>query len=104
MCTISADLSNLRGALERKIGAHGSVYWSLNCDVCIRFGGTELEAYLEWKERVSTLSMHQPLDLVDIRIYTREPHAPDPSSSSPKIQSKSLDETMATSLFCRVVV
>lgn len=32
---------------------HGIVYWSFKCEVCMRFGGTELEAYLEWKENVS---------------------------------------------------
>lgn len=50
VCTLSADLRGLEGALERKTGEEGSAYWSLKCDVCIRFGGTELEAYLEWKE------------------------------------------------------
>jgi hypothetical protein len=54
-CTIAADLKNLSGALEPRIGAHGSMYWRLYFDVCIRFGGTELEAYLEWEENVSLL-------------------------------------------------
>jgi hypothetical protein len=54
-CTIAADLNNLSGALEPRIGAHGSMYWRLYFDVCIRFGGTELEAYLEWEENVSLL-------------------------------------------------
>lgn len=52
-CTIEADLDNLSGALEQEVGIHGDSYWSLIFDVCIRFGGTELEAYLEWKENVS---------------------------------------------------
>ncbi|KAG9125789.1 hypothetical protein FRC07_006216 [Ceratobasidium sp. 392] len=38
------------GALERRIGAQGNMYWQLYFDICIRFGGTELEAYLEWEE------------------------------------------------------
>lgn len=50
-CTISADLANLSGALEPRIGVHGNKYWRLYFEVCIRFGGTELEAYLEWEER-----------------------------------------------------
>ncbi|KAJ1303482.1 hypothetical protein OPQ81_011669 [Rhizoctonia solani] len=50
-CTISANLTNLSGALEPRIGAHGNKYWRLYFEVCIRFGGTELEAYLEWEEK-----------------------------------------------------
>ncbi|KAG8699049.1 hypothetical protein FRC11_013985, partial [Ceratobasidium sp. 423] len=50
VCRISADLNNLSGALERRTGNGGRVYWYLAFEVCIRFGGTELEAYLEWKE------------------------------------------------------
>ncbi|QRW06686.1 hypothetical protein RhiLY_05685 [Ceratobasidium sp. AG-Ba] len=49
-CTIRANLSNLVGALERRIGLQGREYWRVNFDVCIRFGGTELEAFLEWEE------------------------------------------------------
>jgi hypothetical protein len=55
VCRITGNLSNLSGALERKIGQHGNPYWYLEFEVCIRFGGTELEAYLEWKEYVSKL-------------------------------------------------
>ncbi|KAJ1303485.1 hypothetical protein OPQ81_011672 [Rhizoctonia solani] len=50
VCRISANLNNLSGALERRTGNAGKVYWYLAFEVCIRFGGTELEAYLEWKE------------------------------------------------------
>ncbi|CAE6446619.1 Heat shock 70 kDa protein 12A OS=Homo sapiens GN=HSPA12A PE=1 SV=2 [Rhizoctonia solani AG-1 IB] len=49
-CTISANLTNLSGALEPRIGVQGNKYWRLYFEVCIRFGGTELEAYLEWEE------------------------------------------------------
>lgn len=49
-CTITADLSNLSGALERRIGVQERKYWRVHFDICIRFGGTELEAYLEWVE------------------------------------------------------
>jgi len=49
-CKITADLTNLSGALEPRIGIHGKMYWRLYFEVCIRFGGTELEAYLEWEE------------------------------------------------------
>ncbi|KAG8759783.1 hypothetical protein FRC11_001446 [Ceratobasidium sp. 423] len=49
-CTIRANLKNLQGALKSAVGSRGS-YWTLNYDVCIRFGGTELEGYMEWEER-----------------------------------------------------
>lgn len=62
VCTLSADLRGLEGALEKKIGDQGSAYWSLKCDVCIRFGGTELEAYLEWKENVSSFQQASMAD------------------------------------------
>ncbi|KAH7325425.1 hypothetical protein B0J17DRAFT_681320 [Rhizoctonia solani] len=49
VCTISADLRGLEGALERKVGLRGSDYWELEVSVCMRFGGTELEAF--WNGR-----------------------------------------------------
>ncbi|KAH7336828.1 hypothetical protein B0J17DRAFT_707236 [Rhizoctonia solani] len=53
-CTISANLSNMSGALEPRIGVSGNKYWRLYFEVCIRFGGTELEAFLEWEEKGTT--------------------------------------------------
>ncbi|KAB5590692.1 Heat shock protein HSP70 [Ceratobasidium theobromae] len=50
VCTITGDLRNVEDALERNIGLLGAEFWSLDVNVCIRFGGTELEANLEWKE------------------------------------------------------
>lgn len=55
VCTITANLNNLSGALEPNTGVHGRMYWSLDFDVCIRFGGTEWQAYLKWTEDVSGL-------------------------------------------------
>ncbi|QRV77741.1 heat shock protein 70 kDa 12B [Ceratobasidium sp. AG-Ba] len=49
-CTVTANLQNLSSALTRGLGLFGNTYWSLGFDVCIKFGGTELQAYLEWKE------------------------------------------------------
>ncbi|KAG8792440.1 hypothetical protein FRC12_006087 [Ceratobasidium sp. 428] len=49
-CTITANLTNLSGALQPAIGVRGKLYWILDFNICIRFGGTELEAYLEWDE------------------------------------------------------
>ncbi|CAE6485276.1 unnamed protein product [Rhizoctonia solani] len=50
VCTIRADMGNVRGALKAKTSSSGSKYWKLSFSVCIRFGGTELESYLEWME------------------------------------------------------
>ena len=52
VCTISADLSGLSGALKQRRGSDGT-YWTLTYKVGIQFGGTELQAYLEWREDVS---------------------------------------------------
>ncbi|KAG8717674.1 hypothetical protein FRC09_013911 [Ceratobasidium sp. 395] len=48
-CTVRADLTNLSGMLEPKTGHNGRKYWRLDYHICIRFGGTELEAYIEWE-------------------------------------------------------
>ncbi|CEL54213.1 Heat shock 70 kDa protein 12B OS=Homo sapiens GN=HSPA12B PE=2 SV=2 [Rhizoctonia solani AG-1 IB] len=49
VCLITADLRSLSGALEAKIGPRGT-YWGLLFWVCVRFGDTEISAYLEWEE------------------------------------------------------
>ncbi|KAH7336868.1 hypothetical protein B0J17DRAFT_665188 [Rhizoctonia solani] len=49
-CTIRANLKKLEGALKSGVGVNGSSYWTLSFSVCIRFGGTELESFLEWEE------------------------------------------------------
>ncbi|KAF8606720.1 hypothetical protein BDV93DRAFT_542387 [Ceratobasidium sp. AG-I] len=56
VCTIHTDLTSLSGALVANFGARGVKYWSLTFNVCVRFGGTELLAYLEWQEDGSTNS------------------------------------------------
>jgi len=53
VCDISADLSSLRGALQRQEGCHG-IYWILEFTIGIRFGGTEMEAFIEWEENGET--------------------------------------------------
>ncbi|CAE6514457.1 unnamed protein product, partial [Rhizoctonia solani] len=50
VCTITAELYDVEGALQRQIGLFGNVYWQLRIDVCIRFGTTELQAHLEWEQ------------------------------------------------------
>ncbi|KAG9103549.1 hypothetical protein FRC06_010034 [Ceratobasidium sp. 370] len=49
-CTITANLQNISNALTMGIGLHGGLFWVFEAEVCIRFGGTELQAYLEWEE------------------------------------------------------
>ncbi|CAE6494346.1 unnamed protein product [Rhizoctonia solani] len=53
VCLITADLRSLSGALEAKIGPRGT-YWGLLFWVCVRFGDTEISAYLEWEEAGET--------------------------------------------------
>ena len=53
-------MKHLSGALEEAVGIYGEAYWGLSFDVCVRFGGTELEAYMEWEENVSEI-MRIPL-------------------------------------------
>ncbi|KDN36965.1 hypothetical protein RSAG8_10499, partial [Rhizoctonia solani AG-8 WAC10335] len=50
VCTISADLKDAQGAMVMLNNRFGSQYWCFNFSVCIRFSGTELECFLEWKE------------------------------------------------------
>ncbi|QRW20294.1 hypothetical protein RhiXN_09269 [Rhizoctonia solani] len=52
-CTVRANLKNLQGALQSSVGPNGNRYWTLRYQVCIRFGGTELEGYMEWEEKGS---------------------------------------------------
>ncbi|CAE6485381.1 unnamed protein product [Rhizoctonia solani] len=50
VCTVVTDLSGMRGMLQQRRGKYGDPYWVLRYDICIRFGRTELEAFLEWTE------------------------------------------------------
>ncbi|KAG8717706.1 hypothetical protein FRC08_006898 [Ceratobasidium sp. 394] len=53
-CTITADLDGLRNILQTHRTAKGVQYWSLSFNVCIHFGRTELQAFLEWTENGTT--------------------------------------------------
>ncbi|CAE6366024.1 unnamed protein product [Rhizoctonia solani] len=52
--TVVTDLSGMCGNLKERLGPHHSQYWTLHFDICIRFGRTELEAFLEWEENGAT--------------------------------------------------
>lgn len=54
VCQIQADLSGLSGTLQEKKGATGP-YWTIDYDLAIKFGGTELQAFVQWTERVRFL-------------------------------------------------
>ncbi|QRV82821.1 heat shock protein HSP70 family protein [Ceratobasidium sp. AG-Ba] len=50
VCTISANMQELEGALDPNYDMFG-LYWELHFRVCIQFGDTELKAYLEWVDK-----------------------------------------------------
>jgi hypothetical protein len=56
LCTITADLSRLRSSLTMQDGANGARFWKVSFKVCVLFGGTRLQARLQWMEGVSTWS------------------------------------------------
>ncbi|ELU36223.1 hypothetical protein AG1IA_09748 [Rhizoctonia solani AG-1 IA] len=64
-CTIKANLRNLEGALMAATGSHGSRYWNLSFEICIRFGGTEIESFLEWVEHVGIFHFALPRTTVN---------------------------------------
>jgi hypothetical protein len=51
LCTMTADLTGLRGSLRRQAGPSG-VYYKVDFEVAVRFGGTQLQATIQWKEGV----------------------------------------------------
>jgi hypothetical protein len=62
LCTLKADLSSLAGALQPQNGKKrifkkdGNPFYRVDYDVCVYFGGTQLRANLQWKDKVSTLA------------------------------------------------
>ena len=55
LCTIEADLSGVPLLPQPKVAGQGSFY-SVDCDIILLFGLTELKAQLAWQENVSRLS------------------------------------------------
>jgi hypothetical protein len=51
LCTLRADLSGLRGSLKRLMGPDAP-YYRVDHEVVVRFGGTQLQATIQWKEGV----------------------------------------------------
>lgn len=52
LCTITADLACLFSLLQEQSGPNGEKYWMITFQVCVIFGGTQLKAFLQWKEGV----------------------------------------------------
>ncbi|KIM25133.1 hypothetical protein M408DRAFT_331419 [Serendipita vermifera MAFF 305830] len=50
LCILKADLSGLKNSLKFEIGPKGE-YYRVNFRVAIRFGGTQLQARLQWDEQ-----------------------------------------------------
>jgi hypothetical protein len=48
VCVVSAELQGAIGILVKKHIPIFSSYRHIDCKIGIRFGGTELEAYVEW--------------------------------------------------------
>jgi len=61
LCTLKADLSGLRGSLNRLMGPKGP-YYQIVYEVVVRFGGTQLQATIQWKEGVRDESELQSAD------------------------------------------
>ncbi|KAG8793239.1 hypothetical protein FRC12_003456 [Ceratobasidium sp. 428] len=53
ICEVEADLSGMSRALEKRSGPKGD-YYRLEYTIALQFGGTELRAFLEWKQAGKT--------------------------------------------------
>ncbi|KIM26380.1 hypothetical protein M408DRAFT_330575 [Serendipita vermifera MAFF 305830] len=51
ICTLNANLSALAGGLQTMTGRNGKRFYRVDYDVCVYFGGTQLRAKLQWKEK-----------------------------------------------------
>jgi hypothetical protein len=51
LCTLTADLSRLRGSLRRQQGLINA-YYEVAYEVVVKFGGTQLQATIHWMEGV----------------------------------------------------
>ena len=72
ICTLNADLSALAKAVQTKTGSQGRRFYRADYNVCVYFGGTQLRANLQWKERVSTVATRHTSWLTDSQGVLRE--------------------------------
>lgn len=52
ICTLIADLANVRSALTKQTGINGHRYWTLPVSVVVGLGRIQLQARLQWEENV----------------------------------------------------
>ncbi|KAG8829562.1 hypothetical protein FRC17_006388 [Serendipita sp. 399] len=50
LCKLTGDLSRLRSSLSKRNGIGGRPYWMINFQVLVSFGGTKLQARMQWYE------------------------------------------------------
>ncbi|KIM23486.1 hypothetical protein M408DRAFT_262258 [Serendipita vermifera MAFF 305830] len=51
ICTLNANLSALAGGLQTMTGRNETRFYRVDYDVCVYFGGTQLRAKLQWREK-----------------------------------------------------
>jgi hypothetical protein len=51
VCMVAANLKDLMPIIREKFGKSGD-YWILEYTLVIRFGGTKVRAFVEWKHEV----------------------------------------------------
>jgi hypothetical protein len=62
---VTANIEDLSGIVVPHFSLRTGPYWTLVYTIGIRFGGTELEAYIEWTSNVSLRSLSD--DLADFK-------------------------------------
>ena len=72
ICTLNADLSALAGGLQIATGPRKKKFYRVDYDVCVYFGGTQLRAKLQWKEKVSPSISRNPFLLTKSQGVLRE--------------------------------
>ncbi|KAG9119683.1 hypothetical protein FRC07_005170 [Ceratobasidium sp. 392] len=55
-CVVSADVQDLNGMLVKHESPVTGSYWTLSYRIAIRFGGTQLTAFIEWNENGTTMT------------------------------------------------
>ncbi|KAG8739927.1 hypothetical protein FRC10_004988 [Ceratobasidium sp. 414] len=56
VCEVSANIQDIKAAMERKYNPGVGPYWVLNFQIAIQFGGTQLTAHVEWVQNGVTMT------------------------------------------------
>ena len=75
-CTLTADLSGLRGFLKVQKSPEGQEFWMVRVNVDVLFGGTALRARMRWYEGVSISHLYP--QVTDIWLCLSGDHARKP--------------------------